>query len=112
LISLKSEGVADDQLRRALEDVVESLNATNDQTNLFGAPPKDSSFSHYEQVSALEEVMAALKDKDIVRHLSHLLVVADQEEREHDINEAVEFFFALESRALHHYNRQIGAREA
>jgi hypothetical protein len=111
LMAFKKVGTADEQLRDALRDVVESLRATTDQNNLFGAPPTESPFAHYEQTSALEEVVKTLKDKDIIQHLSHVLT-ATHDERENDIAEALQFFFALESRALHHYGRQIGAREA
>jgi hypothetical protein len=111
LLHFQSEGVADQQLQRAIGDVLESLHATRDVNNLFGASPKQSPFAHYEQLLTLEEVAETLKGKNIVDKLSQIFTAKD-EERKKTISEAVEFFYTLETRALHHYAQQVGSREA
>ncbi len=109
----QSEGVADQQLERSIEDVLESLRATRDVNNLFGASPKQSPFAHYEQVLTLGEVDQALKGKNIVDKLAQIFTANDNdEERKKNVSEAVEFFYTLETRALHHYAQQVGSREA
>jgi hypothetical protein len=107
----QSGGIADQNLERSIEDVLESLRATRDANNLFGAPPKESPFTHYEQLLTLEEVAEALKGKNIVDKLAHV-ITATAEDRQKNIAEAVEFFYSLETRALHHYSQQVGSREA
>jgi len=111
LLQFQSKGVPDEQLQRAIGDVLESLQATHDVSNLFGAPPKQSPFAHYEQMLMLEEVAEALKGKDIVDKLSRIFTTKD-DDRKKSISEAVEFFYTLETRALHYYAQQVGAREA
>ena len=111
LLHFQSEGIADQQLERSIEDVLESLRATHDVNNLFGAPPKQSPFAHYEQLLMLEEVAEALKGKNIVDKLAQIFTAKD-EERKKSISEAVEFFYTLETRALHQYAQQVGSREA
>jgi hypothetical protein len=103
-------GVPDQQLERSIEDVLESLRATRDANNLFGAPPTQSPFTHYEQLLTLEEVANALRDKNIVDKLAQVFS-ANGEERERNVSEAVEFFYKLEMRALHHYSQQASSRE-
>lgn len=111
LLHFQDEGVADQQLQRAIGDVLESLQASHDVNNLFGAPPKQSPFAHYEQLITLGEVAETLKGKNIVDKLSQIFTAKD-EERKKSISEAVEFFYTLETRALHHYAQQVGSREA
>jgi hypothetical protein len=108
----QSEGVADQQLERSIQDVLESLRETRDVNNLFGASPRQSPFAHYEQLLTLEEVTQALQGKNIVDKLAQIFVTANDEERKENVSEAVEFFYTLESRALYHYAQQVGSREA
>lgn len=111
LRDFQAAGVPDQQLRKAIGDVLESLRAPHDVNNLFGAPPTQSPFAHYEQLLTIEEVTSALKNKHIVDKLAQIFT-ADEEERKKNISEAVEFFYTLETRALHHYSQQVGSREA
>jgi hypothetical protein len=112
LLVYVDEGHADAQLEASLNDVTESLRASKDVNRLFGPIPTESPFRNYEQVMILEEAEEALNVGDIGDKLSHALRNSpDRETRRRSVEDAVEFFYALENRALHHYNREMGARD-
>jgi len=105
-------GTVDDKLQSIFEEVVKSLKATKDEKNLFGPMPTESPFTNYEQVRTLEEVESEQKDKNIVQKLSqHLQMYENEKQRRDEAEAAIEFFYMLENRALHHYSSQIGSRE-
>jgi len=104
----------DPQLAAALAQFTRSVEITRAGSNLFAAAPGQPSFSHYEQVLILREAMESLRenDRDVVASLSGVLDEAsDIKKRKDSANKAIEFFYALENRALNNYNQQIGARE-
>ena len=112
LDSYVEDGKPDPQLENTVSEVIESLKATRDVSNLFGPVPKLSPFTNYEQVLTLEEVVSDLKGQDVIGNLSNLLPPDPNEDaRRRNAAEAVKFFYTLENRALHHYSRQIGSRE-
>jgi hypothetical protein len=112
LLRYVEQGHADDQLQPALNDVAESLRASNDTKNLFGPVPTESPFRNYEQILILDEAKKALNLSNIEEKLSRALTnSAERDVCRRDVSETVEFFYALENRALNHYNRQIGARD-
>jgi hypothetical protein len=112
LLQYVEQGRADDQLQPALNDVAESLRASSDTKSLFGPVPTESPFRNYEQVLILDEAKKALNLGNIEEKLSQALTNSPERDvRRRDVTETVEFFYALENRALHHYNRQIGARD-
>lgn len=105
-------GKPDEQFTESVNEVIASLKATRDTTNLFGPVPKVSPFTNYEQLLTLEEVVSDLKDQNVIENLANLLTPdPDEESRRRNAREAVKFFYTLENRALHHYSRQIGSRE-
>jgi hypothetical protein len=113
LLHYVDDGHADPQLQDTLNDVAESLRVSKDANSLFGPVPTASPFRNYEQVMTLAEAVKTLDDSNIEEKLVQVLTNSpNREERRRDVTEAVEFFYALENRALHHYNRQIGARDA
>ena len=112
LMTYVERGQADDNLRLALEDVAGSLRASKDANSLFGPVPTESPFRNYEQVLILEEAEKAVHDNNIGEKLSHVLNGSpERDERRAGTASAIEFFYALENRALYHYNRQTGARD-
>jgi hypothetical protein len=112
LLTYVEQGQADAQLQPALDDVADSLRASKDANSLFGPVPTESPFRNYEQLLILKEAVEALDDNSIGEKLPHVLTDSpERDKRRTDVAEAVEFFYALENRALYHYNRQIGARD-
>ena len=112
LLTYVERGQADEQLQPALNDVAESLRTSNDANSLFGPVPTESPFRNYDQLMILEEAVEALNDNSIGEKLVHVLTDSpERDKRRTDVAEAVEFFYALENRALYHYNREIGARD-
>jgi hypothetical protein len=108
-----NEGKTDAQLEVTLKEVLGSIQATREETNLFGPIPDESPFTNYEQLLTLDEVVKNLEDRNIVDNLTNLLSTeGDENSRRRNAEEAVKFFYALENRALHHYSRQIGSRES
>jgi hypothetical protein len=112
LATYVNEGRTDRQLEITVTEVLDSLKATREETNLFGPIPDESPFTNYEQLLTLDEVVKNLEDRNIVDNLTNLLSTSgDENSRRRNAEEAVKFFYALENRALHHYSRQIGTRE-
>ena len=100
-------GPLDQSLRKALRSLIDALNESREETNLFGPMPTDSPFTRYEQVMTLREVIEDFKDKKIVEKLSAVL-----EKPHEDVKEPIEFFYILENRALHHYNSGLLSRDS
>ena len=100
-------GPLDQKLRDALSTLINALNESSDENNLFGPMPTDSPFTRYEQVMTLREVIEDFKDRQILKKLSGLLRTPDQ-----DAKEPIEFFYTLENRALHHYNSGLLSRDS
>jgi hypothetical protein len=102
----------DPQLGVALRQFVDSLETTKAGNNLFGELPSQPPFSHYEQVLTLQEALESFGDGDIENELSGVLDErSDITTRKQRANKAIEFFYALENRALNHYNQQMGTRD-
>lgn len=111
LLKYIDAGTFDPQLRSGLRDVVHSIRSVSDTRRLFGRVPTESPFSNYEQQLTIEEVTRGLPG-DVTESLSLTLRrAATREERRKQVETAIHFFYALENRALHHYNRQVGARD-
>jgi hypothetical protein len=109
---LKS-GKEDSQLESVVKQLIDSLQGSREENNLFGPAPNDSPFTNYEQLMTLEEVQADMKDQDILKNLSNLISAqGDDASRKRDAADAIKFFYILENRALHHYSRQVGSRES
>lgn len=104
-------GQTDEQLRSTVKEVVDSLKAAREETNLFGPVPDESAFTSYEQLMTLWQVMEEA-DHGIVEDLTGLFSSQESEAvRKQRAGRAIKFFYTLENRALHQYGRQIGSRE-
>jgi hypothetical protein len=100
-------GALDQKFKKSLESLLEALNESRDENNLFGPMPTDSPFTRYEQVMTLREVYEDFGDKQIPEKLSDLLAAPRR-----DVKEPIEFFYTLENRALHHYNSGLLSRDS
>jgi hypothetical protein len=101
LIAFKRDGVTDDRLKKAVEDVIVSLRALNSGTPLFANLSSGSSFQSYEQIRTLQEVQTALSD-------DRLITEHPPDGLEESIDSAIRFFTAVENKALQRYNHAFG----
>jgi len=97
----------DARVQSTVIDVVTSLNAITTQGPLFQHLTAPSNFERYEQFELLAEVQSAFHDRNLVTRLSAILTDADTAERKKNIDLAIDFFTALESRALQRYNNAV-----
>lgn len=101
----------DPQLASALTQFADALNFTRAGNNLFSAS-NQVAFSHYEQVLTLQEALKSLQGRNIAAELSGVLDGSSTEEnRKENACNVIDFFYAVENRALNHYNQQIGTRD-
>jgi hypothetical protein len=106
LLDLQKQTAPDAGLAIALKDVVTSLNAISAGGPLFGHLTSSSNFEHYEQIQTLAEVRLAYADDRLAEKLQSVMTAnGNVGERERSIDFAIDFFTALESRALQKYNQ-------
>lgn len=109
LVAFKREGVKDDRLKEAVEDVIASLNALNSGTPLFAHLSSASPFQSYEQIQTLQEVQAALSDDRLTEKLQNLISTESEGDAlRESVDFAIQFFTAVENRALQKYNQAFG----
>lgn len=105
LATLQDQAAPNSALKAALDDVVTSLEAISTGGPLFGHLTTPSSFEHYDQIQVLADVNSAFGDDHLADKLhSVVLVGGDPAERQRNIDLAIDFFTALETRALRKYN--------
>jgi hypothetical protein len=102
----------DPQLAPALTQFADALKLTGEKKNLFSASGQ-AAFAHYEQVLTLQEAMESLQGRNVAGELSGILDETSHiEMRKQNANKVIDFFYAVENRALNNYNQQIGARDS
>jgi hypothetical protein len=104
----KSGGEADSELKTAMEDALISLKALNSGAPLFASLSPSSAFENYEQIQTLQEVESAFPGVDVQAKLATVTNDNDPAQRHVGITFAIEFFSALEKRALQKFNRSYG----
>lgn len=106
LLSYVETGNSSPQDLAALDDAVGSLESIKDGTQLSRQTHSHLAFDHYEQVTTLDQVRTGHDREQII---DDLLVIktapAGQEPTRAAATRAIQFFFAVESRALQYYNR-------
>jgi len=107
LKALRRGGHRGEQLKQAIEDVIASLDALNTGSRLFGHLSDASSFQSYEQIQTLQEVQAALSDDRLTEKLRNVITDSGGVPNE-SIDVAIQFFTALQNRALQRYNQTFG----
>lgn len=104
LMNLQDQAAPDAELKGVLNDVVLSLAAIKSGGPLFARLTSRSNFEDYAQMQTLAEVGSAFAD--VTRELQTILTSQKKtKKRERSIESAIEFFTALESRALQKYNQ-------
>lgn len=107
LVVFVEEGRRPQDFQSRLQDAVESLRRASGERNIFAPLRNNLPLEHYEQIRTVEEVAAA--PGKVIEDLSHILdETADPETTRNSAFDAIDFFYALERRALHNYNQQTG----
>ena len=74
----------------------------------FGHLTAPSSFDHYDQIQVLDDVRSAIGDDQLAEKLHSVVIAGGNEtERQRNIDLAIDFFSALECRALRKYNEAV-----
>jgi hypothetical protein len=106
LSNLQAQPVPNNDLEATLQDVLASLDAIQTGGPLFAHLTPTSNFEHYGQIQTLAEVNSGFRDQHLSERLQSIMTIGpDEAERERNIDLAIEFFTALESRALQKYNQ-------
>lgn len=100
---------ADNPLQAALlGKVVDSLNTLGDRERLFSSADRTSLFGDYERMRTLGEVKDSFPQHDIARQLADVLRTdLAPDERKRNAEQAIQFFCALEGRALERYTQAM-----
>ena len=114
LIVFVEEGRRPEDFQTRLQDAVESLRRAKGEGNIFAPVRNNLPLEHYEQIRTVEEVSeSAAAQPNIIDNLSSILDESAAIETQRDkAFSAIEFFYALERRALHHYNQPMGPEAA
>ena len=104
----KGGGEAGSELQTAMTDALISLRALNSGAPLFASLSPSSAFENYEQIQTLQEVESAFPGEDVEAKLASATNEQDPTQRQQGIVFAIEFFSALEKRALQKFNRSYG----
>jgi|ERR1700723_1356128 len=111
LLSFVESNRQDPQLASGLSQFATALTLNRAGNNLFSTP-NQASFSHYEQVLTLQDALKSLSGRDIAAELSGVLDdTSNIENRRKNAKSVIDFFYAVENRALNNYNQQIGMRD-
>jgi|ERR1700722_9188352 hypothetical protein len=88
--------------------VLESLSAAHDRERLFSSTQRRSLFGDYERMQTLEEVKRKFPAEDISERLQQVLRKdIDAGLRRKNAEQAIQFFCALEGRALERYTQAM-----
>lgn len=104
----KGGGEVRSELQTAMTDALVSLRALNSGAPLFAGLSPSSAFENYEQIQTLQEVESAFPGQDVEAKLALVTNERDPAQRQQGIAFAIEFFTALEKRALQKFNRSYG----
>lgn len=104
LVAYKRDGFRDNRLKKAVQDVIVSLNALNSGTPLFANLSSASAFQSYEQIRTLQEVQAALSEDRLTEKLKNLITEDPGDRLNESVESAIRFFTAVENTALQRYN--------
>ena len=107
LVVFIEDGKEDPKFRYILSDVADSLRTTTGERSVFAHFHNQKSFGHYEQIHTMDEVRRK-RGTDILNRISGVLdKSASPQKRRQDALQAIDFLYALESRALHQFNRPL-----
>jgi hypothetical protein len=103
----RKDGVSEDRLQKAIGDAIKSLNALSSGSSLFDNITSSSPYESYSQIQTLREVQSEFADDHLADKLAASLGHTDVATREKSVDFAINFFVALENRALRKYNQSF-----
>jgi hypothetical protein len=104
----RKDGISKEPLKKAIGDAVGSLRALKSGDSLFDNIASSSPYESYSQIQTLLEVQSQFADENLVERLEASLGEEDPSNRATSIDYAINFFAALENRALKKYNQSFG----
>jgi hypothetical protein len=106
LINLVEEGKRAPNLDAQLKEVLASVKGTGKPTSVKALRNRGS-FGSYEGVVTLDEVMKSSDQQALVDMLNSVITTKSAQEQKKRALKVIEFFDALESRALYRYNHPV-----
>jgi hypothetical protein len=103
LIALVEGGQYPPDLKKGLRAVLASLAGSGERTRVRSLKNRGS-FGHYENALTIGEVVQAQDKAALIQKLRTVMTAETPGERRTSALQAIDFFDALESRALYHYN--------
>ena len=111
LITLVEEGIETAELERSVKEVLASLESAGGKTSVRSLRERGA-FGQYENVVTIKEVVKAPERAALIGRLQDVISKKNTQERSESAIEAIEFFDALERRALYHYKHpHVSKRE-
>jgi len=106
LMAYLDTGSRNQQLSSAVAEAVESLRSIRDGSELSQPARSHLAFDHYEQIATLDQIRPR---KDREQLIEDLLTIESGSAEPAEISvcaqRTIQFFFAVETRALQYYNR-------
>jgi len=103
----RKDGVSEGRLQKAISDAIASLNALSSGSSLFDNITNSTPYESYSQIQTLREVQSEFADEHLAEKLAASIGHVDATTREEGVNFAINFFVALENRALRKYNQSF-----
>ena len=104
LILLVEDGTLSEQLGTSIKEVVTSLEGAGNKVSVKGLRERGT-FGRYAGARAIGEVVMGPNRTELIEKLLSVIRSQAQSQRTESALVAIEFFDALERRALYHYNR-------
>lgn len=104
LVPFAESGQVGEALDTSVKDVIGALHSLGETADV-NAVRSTLAFDEYEQVLTVEEVKTREDRKAVIHDLETILAPNEAEEKRKAAIRVLQFLFALESRALQHYNR-------
>jgi len=89
-------------LKLALRAALNSLSEPTSQSSAVSKLHDEAGFNRFEEIQTVEEVRRALDDPNLKDEIER--IHAGKKYTEKDVRAAIEFFSAVENRALYHYD--------
>lgn len=106
LMDYYETGETTGQLVESVQEAAESLRSIVDPVQLLQPTHSKLAFEHYEQVLMLEEIRPSKDRVELINDLNALVQTAgDDLKKKEAAYRVIEFFFAVETRALQYYSR-------
>ena len=104
LVPFAETGQRNQFFETAVQEAISALAAVTEGTGA-NAVRSSLAFDEYEQVLTLDEIKNQQERRAVVSDLQRLAAADDREAQHEAAMRVLEFFFAVESRALYYYSR-------